>query len=48
MIFKIKFLSFITEVNLNYENETKSDIFSWGISKSDVVFDWSQDIKIFQ
>ena len=37
-----KFLSFITKVNSNNENETKSDIFSWDIFKSDIIFHWSQ------
>ena len=34
---KSKFLSFITKVNLNNENETKSDISPWGIFKSDCI-----------
>ena len=31
----------MTKVNLNNGNETKSDIFSWDIFKSDVSFHWS-------
>ena len=30
----------MTNVNQNYGNETKSDIFPWYIFKSDVVFHW--------
>ena len=43
-----KFLSFVTERNPNNSNETKSDIFSWDIFKSDIVFHSSQNTKIFQ
>ena len=43
-----KFLSFMTKVSLNNENETKPDIFSWNIFKSDIIFHWSQNTKIFQ
>ena len=38
----------MTKVNPNNGNETKSDIFSWGIFKSDINFHWPQNIKIFQ
>ena len=37
MTFKIKFLSFMTKVNPTDGNETKSDIFSWDIFKSDTI-----------
>ena len=32
----------------NSGNETKSDILSWNIFKSYIIFYWSQNIKIFQ
>ena len=38
----------MTKVSLNNENETKPDIFSWNIFKSDIIFHWSQNTKIFQ
>ena len=38
----------MTTVNPNNRNETKSDIFSWDIFKSDIMFHWSQNTKIFQ
>ena len=38
---KSKLLSFMTKVNTNNENETKSDIFPWDIHKSGIVFYWS-------
>ena len=44
---KSKFLSFMPKVNPNDEKETKSDIFSWDIFKSDIIFHWPQDTKIF-
>ena len=37
-ISKSKFLSFMTTVDPNNGNETKSDIFSWGIHKSEIIF----------
>ena len=37
----------MTTVNLSNENETKSKIFPWTIFKSDIIFHWSQSIKIF-
>ena len=37
---KSKFLSFMTKVNPNNGNETKSDIFPWDIFKSDIIFHW--------
>ena len=45
---KSKFLSFMPKVNPNDDKETKSDIFSWDIFKSDIIFHWSQDTKIFR
>ena len=38
----------MTKVNLNNENETKSEIFQWDIFKPDIIFHWSQNIKTFQ
>ena len=38
----------MTEVNPNNGNEIKSNIFSWDIIKSDIIFHWSQNTKIFQ
>ena len=35
---KSKFLSFMTKENLSNGNKTKSDIFSWDIFKSDIIF----------
>ena len=40
MNFKIE----MTKVNPNNGNETSSDIFSWDIFKSDIIFHWSQNI----
>ena len=37
----------MTEVNPNNGNETKSDIFSWDIFKSDTIFHWWQNTDIF-
>ena len=38
----------MTTVNPNNGRETKSDIFSWDILKSDIIFfNWSQNTKIF-
>ena len=47
MTLKPKFLSFMTEVNSSNENETKSNIFSWVIFKSNIIFHWSQILKYF-
>ena len=44
---KSKFLSFMTKVNPNNESETKSDIFSWYIFKSDTISFLSKYIKVF-
>ena len=38
----------MTKVNLNNGDERKSDIFPWGIFKSDIICHWSQNAKIFQ
>ena len=38
----------MTTVKPNNGNETKSDIFSWDIFKSDIIFHQSQNTKIFQ
>ena len=38
----------MTELNPNDGNETKSDIFSWDIFKSDITFHWSQNTIILQ
>ena len=35
-------------VNPKNENETKSEIFSREILKSDIIINWSQHAKIFQ
>ena len=35
-------------VNPKNENETKSEIFSREIFKSDIIINWSQHTKIFQ
>ena len=34
---KLKFLSFKTKLNPNNGNEAKSDVFPWGIFKSDTI-----------
>ena len=44
---KSKFLSLMTKVNQNYGNETKSDIFQRYVFKSDVVFLFPLNTKIF-
>ena len=38
----------MTTVDPNNGNETKSDIFSWDIFKSYMIFHWSRNTKIFQ
>ena len=43
-----KLLSFMTKVNPDNGNETKSNTFSWEIFKSQIIFYWSQSPKIFQ
>ena len=45
---KSKFLSFLTKVNPNNGNETKSNIFSWNLFKSDFLFFKSENIKSIQ
>ena len=37
MTLKLKFLSFMTKMNPNNGNETKSNILPWNICKSDVI-----------
>ena len=44
---KSKFLGFVTQVNLNNRNDTKSDIFPWGIFETDISF-LSKNIQVFQ
>ena len=38
----------MNKVKPNNENETKSDIFSWGIVKFNIIFHWSQNTKTIQ
>ena len=38
----------MTKVNSNNGNQTKSDIFSWAIFKSDIAFHGPQNTKICQ
>ena len=38
----------MTKVNPNNGNGTKPDIIPWNILKSDIIFYWSQNTKIFQ
>ena len=38
----------MTKVNPSNGNETKSDIFPLDMFKSDIIFHWSQNTKIFQ
>ena len=45
---KSKFLSSMTKMNPDNENETKSDIYSSGTFKSDIIFVCCQNTKIFQ
>ena len=45
---KSKFLSFMTKVNPDNGNETKSDIFPWDIFKSGTISFLSKYIKVFQ
>ena len=47
MVFKLRFLSFMTKVNLNNGNKTKSDIFPWDIFKSDIFFIRRKILKYF-
>ena len=35
-------------VNPHKGNETKLDFFSWDICKSDMIFHWSENTKLFQ
>ena len=41
LLSKLEFLSFMTEMKPNNRTETKSDIFSLNIFKSDIIFHWS-------
>ena len=45
---KSQFLSFITKVDLNSRNETKSDNVLWDIIRSGNIFQWSQNTKLFR
>ena len=45
---KSKSFSFMIKVNPNNANETKSGIFPRYIFKSDIIFHWLENIKIFQ
>ena len=38
----------MTKVNANNGNQTKSDIFPRDIFRSDIIFNWAQNIKIIQ
>ena len=38
----------MSKANPNNGNETKSDIFPWDIFKSEIIFHWSKNTKIFQ
>ena len=38
---KLEFLSFMTKVNPNNGNETKSDTFPWDTLKPEITFHWS-------
>ena len=38
----------MTKVNPNNESGVKSDIFLWETFKSDIIFHWLQNTKIFQ
>ena len=48
MTSKIEILSFVTKVNPNNGNETKSDIFSSDIFKPDTTSISIKNIKVFQ
>ena len=37
---KSQFVNFMTKLNPNHGNETKSDIFPWDIFKSNVIYHW--------
>ena len=38
----------MNKVNPNNGSKTKSDIFPWDLINSDIIFHWSQNIRIFQ
>ena len=48
LTFKIKISQFYDYRIPNNGNETKSDIFAWYIFRSDIIFQWSQNTKLFQ
>ena len=39
---------FMTKLNTNSGNETKSDIFPWGIFKAHTISFLSKNVKVFQ
>ena len=46
-LLKLKFLNFTTKVDPNNGNETKWDIFTWDIFKSDTITFLLNHIKVF-
>ena len=38
----------MSKVNPSNGNEIKADFFPWEIVKSDIIFHWSQNAKVFQ
>ena len=46
-LLKLNSLGFMSRVNPNNRNETKPDIFSWDIFKSQIIFHCSQKTKIY-
>ena len=38
----------MTKVNTNNGNQTKPDIFPWDIFRSDIIFNWAQNVKTIQ
>ena len=48
LLSKSKYLSFMTKVNPSNGNEIKSDVFLCDMFKSDIIFHWSQNTKLFQ
>ena len=38
----------MSKVNPSNRNEIKADFSPWDIAKSDMIFHWSQNTKIFQ
>ena len=43
---KSKLLYFMTKVNPNNGNETKSEVFSWDMLKSNIIFHWLQNTNL--